>query len=114
MLIKEIKKIIRKRRVRAKISGTAERPRLSVYFSNKHIVAQLIDDTKGQVLAYETDAKIKKTGNNLEIAREVGKAIAKDALNKKIDKVVFDKGSKKYHGKVKALADGAREAGLNF
>lgn len=98
--------IRRKKKVRARITGSAERPRLSVFRSNKFIYAQIIDDSKGVTLA--SASKI-KTG-----AEEVGAEVAKKALAKKIKKVVFDKSGYKYHGKVKALADAARKGGLDF
>lgn len=111
---KNQKKEIRKSRVRAKVVGVSERPRLSVFFSNNHIVAQIIDDSKGSTLVYKTDKHTAKEGKDIEVAKEVGKAVAEEATEKKIKKVVFDKGSKKYHGRVKALADSARDAGLEF
>ncbi len=92
--------------MRAKIKGTAKVPRLCVFRSSKHIYAQLIDDEKGKTL-FAANGK-------LTAANEVGKLIAKKAIEKKINRVVFDRGGYKYHGKVKALADGAREAGLKF
>lgn len=103
-------------RVRTKISGTAECPRLAVTKSNKNIIAQLIDDTKGTTLVYVStlDSDIKTKKANVEAAKEVGTAIAKKALDKKIKDVVFDGGGFIYHGVVKALAEAAREAGLNF
>ncbi len=103
-------------RVRTKISGTAECPRLAVTKSNKNIIAQLIDDTKGTTLVYVStlDSDIKTKKANVEAAKEVGTAIAKKALDKKIKDVVFDRGGFIYHGVVKALAEAAREAGLNF
>ena len=99
-----------------KISGTAECPRLAVTKSNKNIIAQLIDDTKGTTLVYVStlDSDIKTKKANVEAAKEVGTAIAKKALDKKIKDVVFDRGGFIYHGVVKALAEAAREAGLNF
>ncbi|OUM95067.1 MAG: 50S ribosomal protein L18 [Thermobacillus sp. ZCTH02-B1] len=106
-------------RIRKKISGTAERPRLSVFRSAKHIYAQLIDDEKGITLASastldkELRGKI-ANGGNVEAARQVGELIAKRAKAKGIDKVVFDRGGYLYHGRVKALADAAREGGLEF
>lgn len=138
--IKREKRFRRKARVRAKIFGTAERPRLCVFKSNKYIYAQLIDDEKGQTLAsasdieltrrspkkrktkisHETDAKQKRetdakvlTGK-VAIAFEVGKLIAEKAIKNKFEKVVFDKASYRYRGRVKALAEGAREGGLIF
>lgn len=103
-------------RVRTKISGTAECPRLAVTKSNKNIIAQIIDDTKGTTLVYVStlDSNIKTKKANVEAAKEVGTAIAKKALDKKIKDVVFDRGGFIYHGVVKALAEAAREAGLNF
>ena len=103
-------------RVRTKISGTAECPRLAVTKSNKNIIAQIIDDTKGTTLVYVStlDSDIKTKKANIEAAKEVGTAIAKKALDKKIKDVVFDRGGFIYHGVVKALAEAAREAGLNF
>ena len=104
----------RKRRIRAKIFGTNDCPRLSAYRSNKHIYAQLIDDEKGAILASADDRKIKMTKGQTktEIALEVGKLIAQKALKKKFKKAVFDRGGYRYHGRVKALAEGARKEGL--
>ncbi len=106
-------------RVRKKVFGTPERPRLAVFRSNKHIYAQIIDDTVGHTLVAastldrELRDKLQKTWTK-EAAREVGKLIGKRALEKGIKKVVFDRGGFKYHGRIKELADGAREAGLEF
>src|SRR3972149_10412015 len=110
------KREIRRIRTRAKIFGTKEIPRLSVYVSNKHIFAQLIDDEKGETLAESSDTKksFKGKGKKTDIAKEVGKDLAKKAKEKKIEKVVFDKGFRLYHGRVRALAEGAREEGLQF
>lgn len=106
----------RHKRVRAKISGTAERPRLCVYRSLNNIQAQVIDDKTGATLvtasSYETDLKSK--GGNIEGAKLVGELVAKRAIEKGITEVVFDRGGYLYHGRVKSLADGAREAGLKF
>ena len=103
-------------RVRSKITGTAERPRLDVFRSNSHIYAQLLDDVKGVTLAAagsnEKDFGI--SGGNCEGARKVGKLIAERAKDKKISEVVFDRGGYIYHGRVKELAEGAREGGLKF
>ena len=103
-------------RVRGKISGTAERPRLNVFRSNKNITAQLIDDVNGVTLAAaasnEKDFGI--SGGNCEGARKVGQLIAKRAAEKGITEVVFDRGGYIYHGRVKELAEGAREGGLKF
>ena len=103
-------------RVRRKISGTAERPRLCVYRSNSHIYAQIIDDVAGNTLvqASTLDKEVKTKHSNKEAAKEVGALIAKRALDKKIETVVFDRGGYIYHGVVKELAEAAREGGLNF
>ncbi|MBQ8823650.1 MAG: 50S ribosomal protein L18 [Ruminococcus sp.] len=103
-------------RVRAKISGTPECPRLNVYRSTKHIYAQLIDDVNGVTLASASsmDKEFDGVGGNVEGARKVGAMIAKRALEKDIRDVVFDRGGYLYHGRVKELAEGAREGGLNF
>ena len=105
----------RHRRVRGKVSGTAERPRLAVFRSNRGITAQLIDDTSGKTLAAASwlDAKTFK-GNKSEQAAEVGKALAEAGKQAGIEVVVFDRGGYLYHGRVKALAEGAREGGLKF
>lgn len=106
----------RHRRVRAKISGTPECPRLNVFRSAKHIYAQLIDDVNGVTLASAStmDKEFEGAGGNTEAARKVGQMIAKRALDKNIKDVVFDRGGYIYHGRVKELAEGAREGGLNF
>ncbi len=106
----------RLRRVRGKITGTAERPRLAVFRSNKGIFAQLIDDENGRTLAGTSWLGLKKSfkGNKSEQAAEVGKAIAEAAKKAGIETVVFDRGGYLYHGRVKALAEGAREGGLKF
>jgi len=101
-------------RIRAKISGTASRPRLSIYRSNTNIYAQLIDDTTGKTLGSASDLKMKKEWTKVEMSKKVGEAIAKVAADNKITTVVFDRGWFAYHGRVKALADSAREAGLQF
>lgn len=103
-------------RVRAKISGTPECPRLNVFRSTKHIYAQLIDDVNGVTLASAStmDKEFEGAGGNVEAARKVGLMIAKRALDKDIKDVVFDRGGYLYHGRVKELAEGAREGGLNF
>ena len=112
------KKLLRRRKlkkgIRKKISGTSDRPRLSVYKSNKAIYAQVINDEKGNTLAFATSMEMDKTPANVELAKEVGKKIAEKALASGIDTVVFDRGGYIYHGKVKALAEGAREGGLKF
>jgi large subunit ribosomal protein L18 len=103
-------------RVRTKISGTTERPRLCVYRSNSNLYAQIIDDTKGVTLtqASTLDKEVKTKHSNVEAAKEVGKLIAKRAAEKKIKTVVFDRSGYVYHGVVKQLAESAREAGLEF
>ena len=102
-------------RVRAKVSGTADRPRLSVYRSNKNISVQVIDDVKMVTLCASSSESLKlENGNNIEGAKLVGADIAKKCLAKKIENVVFDRGGYVYHGRIKALADAAREAGLKF
>ena len=103
----------RHNRIRAKVSGTAETPRLAVFRSARHITAQLIDDTKGVTLAAANDVAFKKE-SKIECAQKVGKDIAAKAKEKKITKVVFDRGGFLYAGRVKALADAAREGGLTF
>ena len=113
---KNVARLRRHRRVRGKISGTAERPRLDVFRSSKHIYAQLIDDTTGTTLAAASsmDKGFDGYGGNIDAAGKVGKAIAEKALAKGIKTVVFDRGGFLYHGRVKAVADGAREGGLKF
>ena len=109
-------RVIRHARVRKKISGTPEVPRLCVYRSNKSIYAQVIDDVAGNTLcsASTVEKGFEGTGGNCEAAAKVGKTIAERALAKGIENVVFDRGGNIYHGRVKALADGAREGGLKF
>lgn len=107
-------KIFRARRTRAKINGTDARPRLAVSFSNLHIVAQIIDDTKGKTLAYATTVGTKMSGSKTEKAALIGTEIAKKAKAAKIKKVVFDRGSKLYAGRMNALAEAARKEGLEF
>ena len=106
----------RHKRVRGKISGTAECPRLNVFRSTKNIYAQIIDDVKGVTLvaASSLDKEFNGNGGNKEAARKVGEMIAKRALDKGISEVVFDRGGYIYHGRVKELAEGAREGGLKF
>ena len=109
-------RVQRHKRVRAKISGTAARPRLCVYRSNANISAQIIDDVAGVTLASATTTEkdFANYGGNKEAAREIGKLVAKRALEKGIEEVVFDRGGYVYHGRVQELADGAREGGLKF
>ena len=109
-------RIKRHKRVRAHISGTAERPRLAVYRSNANISAQIIDDVKGVTLVSATtlEKTFEGLGSNKAAAREIGQILAQRALDKGIDTVVFDRGGYIYHGRVSELADGAREGGLKF
>ncbi|MBE0448301.1 MAG: 50S ribosomal protein L18 [Actinobacteria bacterium] len=117
--VERLARLRRHRRVRKKVFGTPEKPRLSVFRSTNHIYAQLIDDTRGVTLVSVStlDPELRseiKTGGNTEAARKVGELVAKRALEKGIDHVVFDRGGFLYHGRVKALADTARGAGLIF
>ncbi len=124
--IKRQKKERRHKRIRAKVSGTAERPRLCVFCSNKHTYAQLIDDEKGKTIVSAKDTELsaspkakagkekKQLTGKIAIAFQVGKLIAEKTIKNKINKVVFDRGGYIYHGRVKALAEGAREGGLIF
>ena len=118
MIKKESNNVARLRRhsrVRNKISGTAEMPRLNVFRSNENIFVQIIDDTKGNTLVSSSSVELKiKNGGNVEAAKLVGKDIAEKAKKAKISKVVFDRGGYLYHGRVEALAEAARENGLEF
>jgi large subunit ribosomal protein L18 len=116
MSIKKDKIIRRHKKIRMNMHGTKDRPRLFVYRSNQHIYAQLIDDDNAKILisASDKDLKTKKAGKKCDIAKEVGKAIAKTAIESKIEKVIFDRGGIIFHGRIKALAEGAREGGLKF
>jgi large subunit ribosomal protein L18 len=111
----EIRQRIHKR-IRARVAGTQERPRLAVFRSLNHIYAQVIDDQQGHTLvaAASTEKDLKGKGGNLDGAKLIGKTVAQRAKEKGITKVVFDRGGYLYHGRVKALADAAREAGLEF
>lgn len=116
---KAVSRLKRKKRIRKKISGTVERPRLCVYKSLKNIYAQLIDDTSQKVLTGASSLTKElagdiKYGGNIESAKKVGQFIGRKALDMGIQEVLFDRNGFKYHGRVKALADGAREAGLVF
>lgn len=113
---KNVARLRRHRRVRGKISGTPECPRLDVFRSSKHIYAQIIDDVTGTTLvsASSMDKGFDSYGGNTEAAAKVGKAIAEKALEKGIKHVVFDRGGYVYHGRVKAVAEGAREGGLKL
>jgi len=110
-------KITKKRkiqyRIRKKVNGTAEIPRLSIFRSNKYIYCQLIDDLSGTTIA-DANSKALSAGSDLESAKKVGAAIAEKAKSKNVDRAVFDRGGNLYHGRVKALAEAAREAGLQF
>lgn len=121
------KRASRRRRVRAKVTGTTAKPRLAVFRSNKHITAQLIDDQKGTTLAMVSDKKMAKPGRGASskeavpalsgkalLAFQVGKEIGAKAKELKITEVVFDRGGNRYHGRVKGLAEGARQEGLKF
>ena len=104
----------RRKRVRRKVVGTAQRPRLSVYRSNVHTYAQLIDDYAGHTLAAADSREVGEAENRTEAARKVGELIAKRGVDAGIDSVVFDRGGNKYHGRVAALAEGARSGGLRL
>lgn len=106
--------VFRAKRTRAKLHGTADRPRLSVHISNSHIIAQLIDDDNSKTLAYATTVGSKLTGTKTEKAAAIGKEIADKAKKAKIKTVIFDRGAKIYAGRMAALADAARKEGLEF
>lgn len=114
MLQKQVNRLRRKARIRSKISGTATRPRLSVFRSNTNIYVQLIDDEAGKTLAAFSDLKGDAKATKIESAKKVGEEIGKKAKELKIKEIVFDRGGFAYQGRVKALADAAREAGLSF
>ena len=107
-------KLYRAKRTRARIHGTAERPRLTVHFSNTNITAQVVDDDKKVTLAYATTVGTKLTGTMTEKAEKIGSEIAKKAKTAKVKKVVFDRGAKLYAGRMSALAEAARKEGLEF
>lgn len=111
---KKIKKIRRHKKIRAKIKGTVEIPRLCVFRSNKHIYVQLINDETSQMILSLSDMKSEKKESKTSSALNIGKEIAKKAMALKIKKIVFDRGGFRYHGRVKAVAEGAREGGLEF
>ena len=111
--LKRAKRQLRHRRVRTVVSGTPQKPRLSVFRSGQHIYAQLIDDTKGVTIAAASDLN-SATGSKSSKASEVGKRVAETAIKAGITEVRFDRGGYKYHGRIKALAESAREAGLKF
>jgi large subunit ribosomal protein L18 len=115
VLTKPQKRLRRRRRVRAKIRGSAERPRLSVYRSNRGVFAQLIDDEAGRTIAAVNWTEGDLRGmSSMDQAKKAGELIAKRAIDAKVETVVFDRGGYRYHGRVKALAEGAREGGLKF
>ena len=111
---KEVRRLKIRRRIRKTVAGTAVRPRLSVFRSNKEIYAQLINDELGSTLAASSSKDISAKGNKVEISKEVGKALAEKAKANGIETVVFDRAGYLYHGRVKSLAEGAREGGLKF
>ncbi len=112
--IKKAKAVRRQRRTRAKITGTANKPRLSVFKSLRHIYVQAIDDVNGKTLAAASDKEIKAKAKPLALASQVGELLGAKLKEKKISFGIFDKGAYKYHGRVKALADGIRKSGINF
>jgi len=117
--IKRQMRIVRHRRIRARVKGTSQKPRLSVFRSNKHIFLQLIDDETGKTIISVSDLKEKKSktktkASKIQSAINAGKSLAESALKKKIKNVVFDRGGYAYQGRVKAAAEGCREAGLSF
>ena len=116
MSVKKDKRIRRHKKIRINMHGTKDRPRLFVFRSNQHIYAHLVDDDKAKVLlsASDKDLKLKKGEKKSDAAKELGKLMAKKAIENKIEKVVFDRGGIVFHGRIKALADGAREGGLQF
>jgi len=114
LILKNQRAVRRAKRTRAIIKATANRPRLSVFRSLNHISAQIIDDTTSKTVATATDLEIKGKATKVEKAAKVGELLAKKAVEKKVTKVVFDRGSYQYHGRVKALADAARAGGLEF
>lgn len=114
---KQVIRFKRKKRIRARVEGTLERPRLSVFRSNRHLYVQLVDDVKGHTLvsAFSGEEELRtKVGGTVEGAKTLGSLVAKRALAKNITQIVFDRSGYLYHGRVKALADAAREAGLKF
>ncbi len=111
---KKIRKNRRRARIRRKVFGTAERPRLSVYRSNVHIYAQLIDDLEGHTLAAADSREVEGAENRTDAARKVGELLANRAGDAGIETAIFDRGGNKYHGRVAALAEGARAGGLKF
>ncbi len=111
---RNVSRVKRHERIRKNVSGTTETPRLDVFRSNTNIYAQIIDDTKGETLVSASSLELKLKKCDIETAKKVGEEIAKKAIKAGITEVVFDRGGYKYHGRIKALADAAREAGLKF
>ena len=107
-------RVLRQARVRKRVKGTDQRPRLTVFRSLSHIYAQIIDDTTGQTVVSASSVEAKATGGNVKAAAEIGKRLAEKAKAAGVTKVAFDRNGFKYHGRIKALADGAREGGLSF
>lgn len=114
MLQTVVQQARRRARVRSRISGTSERPRLTIHVTNKHITAQLVDDTKGVTLGYVTSVKANMKGTMTEKSAAIGKQVAEIAKKHKIKKVVFDRAGRIYHGRIHALAEAARAEGLEF
>ncbi|MBI4709121.1 MAG: 50S ribosomal protein L18 [Candidatus Portnoybacteria bacterium] len=116
MKAKRQKRARRHRKIRARIFGTSSRPRLAVFRSNRHIYGQLIDDQRMSTLINISDLNIEraKGKKKIDLAKEIGMLLAKKALEKKIEKIVFDRAGFKFHGRIKAVAEGAREGGLKF
>ncbi|MEI7425066.1 MAG: 50S ribosomal protein L18 [Candidatus Staskawiczbacteria bacterium] len=116
MSVKTIKRLRRHKKIRARMHGTKECPRLCVFRSNQHIYAQLINDDDAKVLisVSDKDVKAKKGEKKLDVSKDVGKMIAKKAMDEKIEKAIFDRGGFLFHGRIKAVAEGAREQGLKF
>jgi large subunit ribosomal protein L18 len=112
--VKRLARVRRHARVRRKIAGSAARPRLAVYRSNRHIYAQLIDDVAATTLASASDREVQASGDKTDAAKAVGELIAKRAKERGIERAVFDRGGRLYHGRIAALADAAREEGLSI
>lgn len=110
------RRLKRRTRIRSKVQGTGDKPRLSVFRSNKYMYVQIINDEKGETILGASEKNLEKaeTGNSIDKSKKLGMLIAKQAIAKKIKNVVFDRSGYAYHGKVKAIAEGAREGGLNF
>ena len=108
------KRIRRKKRIRSKVNGTQEKPRVSVFRSNKHLFVQLVNDASGKTLASASDSELKGKDKKNEVSFKVGELLAQKALKLKVKKIAFDKGGYKYHGRVQKLADGLRKGGLEL